>query len=329
MISIKGFIRFLFCNYYLNIIVDDLKDKCVTILGMITNKNNIDAYKYQNMVCTYCQKTYMRYGAYMKHMETCKYKFKSSYNINSCKIQGEDNHELLKCMNNEITNLRNEVCELRRMISLMLNQQSVNMIKNVPDVPDDVPDVHPIQNTISSQKISKIKIIDNTSSKQLEEIDCVDCIDCIDCIDDDIDFDTFISRLDFCNQSQLLDIFDSDDLKDSFFFLWNEAVNKLKYNNTFIPMKYINNRIIIYEKKSWCNLKIDKLEKVVSYLHQKIVQQLSIYQTTPNIKSRIENETSFRDYYLNQVTKINSDKLAKSLQNNFCEFIENIGKILI
>ena len=322
MISIKGFIRFLFCNYYLNIIVDDLKDKCVTILGMITNKNNIDAYKYQNMVCTYCQKTYLRYGAYMKHMETCKHKFKSTYNINSCKIQREDNHELLKCMNNEITNLRNEVCELRRMISLMLNQQSVNMIKNVPDVPD-VPDVHQIQNTTSSQKISKIKIIDNTSSKQLEEIDCIDCID------DDIDFDTFISRLDFCNQSQLLDIFDSDDLKDSFFFLWNEALNKLKYNNTFIPMKYINNQIFIYEKGLWSNLKIDKLEKVVSYLHQKIVQQLAFYQTTPNIKSRIEQESTFREYYLNQVTKINSDKLIKSLKNNYYDFIDNIGVMIL
>lgn len=318
MISIKGFGFDQFHNneYYINIIVDDLKDNYVTILGMITNKNNvtIDAFKHHNMICSYCQKSYLRYGAYMKHIETCKHKFNSNHKINVCKIPQESNQELLNSMNNEINNLRNEVCELRRLISVMVNQEAPNKVESVPNVPDT-------QNTTTSpHKVSKIKIIDNTCPNILKDIEYHDC---------DIEFDVFLSRLDFCNQSQLLDIFDSDDLKDSFFFLWNEALNKLKYNNIPIPMKYKNRHIIIFEKGMWNNLEIYKIEKMVSYLHDKIVQQLSIYQTTPKIKSRIENEASFRDYYLNQVTKINSDKLLKSLKNNSCEFIDHIGHVLI
>jgi hypothetical protein len=274
----------------------------------------------------------------MKHVESCKHKFNSNHKTSIYKIQQQDNQELFKSMNNEIINLRNEVCELRRLIYIMLNQKSVNMVDpgsniavvsdvtdvtNVTDVTDvtNVTDVPKIQNTISYQNISKIKIIDNTSSNQLEEVNCIDCnVDC------NVDFDTFISRLDFCNQSQLFDIFDSDDIVESFFYLWNEALNKLKYNNNSIPMKYKNNQIIVYEKGKWSNLEMDKLEKVISYLHEKVVQQLSIYQTTPKIKSRIENEATFREYYLNQVTKINSDKLMKNMRNNCNLFIDNLGR---
>ena len=305
---------------------------------------NIDSFKYQHLTCNYCQKQYKRYGPYMKHIETCKHNYlsfhKTTYDINESKFRIEDNSDLLNSMKQEITNLRDEVGELRNLVVQLVNQNKNYNMANNNIIHNKSVNNHIEPETHDVKHKSNIKIINNTvhthNHKTIiskHRYDCGngdcgngDCDDYTNTTPDVLDFGSFISQIDFCNQSQLLDIFDSDDIVESFFFLWNEALNKWKYNGNIIPMKCINGRIFIFEKGNWSLMELNKIEKMVSYLQQKIIQQLSMYQNT--IKLRITNEPPFRDYYLNQVTKINSDKICKSFTNNKNMFIEKLALVI-
>lgn len=339
---------------------------------------NIDSFKYYNLECTYCHKKYLRYGAFMNHVEKCKYKLNSFKRGNFCNTQEEDNQALqymkqskdikdmkdMKDMKHELSHLRNEVGELRELIIHLINQQESNNInyKQMNKQVEEVVQVEKVEG-VEGEKEIEIEVKSNstikahTSACKTKHIlfsdnndICGDICDdicgniCCDNDDNDchetknyylpvscesttyLEFNSFISQIDFCNQSQLLDIFDSDDIVESFFFLWKEALDKWKYNDQNIPIKFTNNRLYIFENGIWFLFELDKIEKMISYLQQKIVQQLSIYQN--NIKSRINSEPQFRDYYLNQVTKINSDKIYKLFASNYQGFIQKLGELI-
>ena len=154
------------------------------------NKNNIniDTYKYQNLVCTYCKKQYLRYGAYKKHVDSCKYKciqIERTAFSNSNATSEQPHNDLMQMMKNEIVTLRSEVGELRTLLMTLLNHQLSNKTPNntivgnknetnvsinnktdgtsklesVCDDDDDNDD----DEASSFQKLSEIKVVDNLS----------------------------------------------------------------------------------------------------------------------------------------------------------------------
>ena len=270
-------------------------------MDVLNNKKfqSIDAYKYQNLVCDYCSKKYTRYGSYIKHIENCQYKYsRNNTNSNCYKDNSNDNmmyHNLIE----EISYLRREVAEMHEIIFSYFSK------KNESNDEECLSKIPP-------KTKSKITIINNRDKNVVQNVT-------------KIDFHLFINELEFCNESQLMDIFDSDDIVDSFFYLWNEAFSKYKESQCFIPLKMENYQLFKFEDSQWRIITSEQLSTIIDYLFQKILQQLSLYQAKTYIKSRIENETTFRDYYLKQVTKIQSDKVIKYCKTNPQVAIEKLG----
>lgn len=301
------------------------------------NRISIDAYKHRNLICDYCNKHYLRYGAFMNHIEKCKHK--TSRNLvtkSQCHpVTPENtNHQNSSDIMSELVHLRREVSELRDLITTLVNNNT-NPSNNSINILNDC-----IHHSVSGcctpdhnkQQHSEHKLIINNRSLKQDKQDKQDKLVTDKSIssvsipirtfekdtpcENIIPFNEFISKLDFCNQSQLLDIFDSDDLIESFLFLWNECISRTKYLFINIPIRNDNGRIYIFQNNSWILFEIEQAEKMISYLHDKILQQLSIYQSDSKIKKRIANEPTFRDYYLNQVTRISSNPFLKHFQSS-------------
>tara|TARA_A100001035_G_C27757716_1_gene489669 strand:+ start:707 stop:1549 length:843 start_codon:yes stop_codon:yes gene_type:complete len=264
---------------------------------------SIDAYKYQNLVCDYCNKKYTRYGSYMKHIESCQYKFRYNNINNTCyndNNKSNDDKMMYQNLIDEISYLRREVAEMHEIIfSYFSKKNESNDEECLSKIP---PKTKP-----------KITIINNRDKNTLQNKD------------NKIEFHLFINQLEFCNESQLMDIFDSDDIVDSFFYLWNEAFSKYKESRCFIPLKTENYQLFKFENSQWCIITSEQLSRIIDYLFQKILQQLSLYQAKTYIKNRIEKETTFRDYYLKQVTKVQSEKVIKYCKTNPQVAIEKLG----
>jgi hypothetical protein len=63
----------------------------------------------------------------------------------------------------------------------------------------------------------------------------------------DYTFDKFMTHVSFCNQSQLMDVFESEDIIESFFYLWNETVTTFYAKNDHcLPLKYNSQQNMMY-----------------------------------------------------------------------------------
>ena len=164
----------------------------------------------------------------------------------------------------------------------------------------------------------------------------------------DYTFDKFMTHVSFCNQSQLMDVFESDDIIESFFYLWNETVTTFYAKNDHcLPLKYNSQQNMMYHfiapqmnentntntimnsnmhtTPSWECMTYHEIQRMVKYLVSKIMGELKVYQTTH--RSVIDSNITFRDKYMDHVHIVStaSEKLIQQFKKNPGQFIRLLG----
>jgi hypothetical protein len=166
----------------------------------------------------------------------------------------------------------------------------------------------------------------------------------------DYTFDKFMTHVSFCNQSQLMDVFESEDIIESFFYLWNETVTTFYAKNDHcLPLKYNSQQNMMYHyiapqmnentntnantimnsnmhtTPSWECMTYNEIQRMVKYLVSKIMGELKVYQTTH--RSAIDSNITFRDKYMDHVHIVStaSEKLIQHFKKNPGQFIRLLG----
>ena len=98
-----------------------------------------------------------------------------------------------------------------------------------------------------------------------------------------------MNELEFCDQKQLQQLFVSENIKNTYIGLWKESILSYKSKSNNIPLMYCNNKFLKFDASEWIPMSKDDVEKMIDFLHKKVLQQLSIYQRAN--MSKFQNDT--------------------------------------